>query len=428
VSFHFRDPDGNLVNFYTTVEGTQIGPALGYDRGMKSRSARIGLGGHARWAMAALAAVVPALVGCPLSRTAVGGSGPPGGTAAAPSALAAWVTAPVTGGLRQPGPTGALKVSATVTIKGAFDETALIAAQGPNGAVFVAGLPGAHQVVWAVDGTSAAQVAEHVAGPVKSLAADAADLYVGTAHTVQAYSRTTGKLVRNWSLGSRVGTLLLEQLAVAGNRLWGLYDAQSKGQFTGPAALVELDPQSSTPVRTVNGLSYTQSIATSAAGVYYVTAKSSQLVEQTNDGHTHSAPTKQKVNLQLSGPAAVQALAVAGEQVVLQDDAGQGLDAGLNTYNAKTLAGPSASTFFSADAQLAETPGGLFAFGYPDSAICGNGQSPCVVRFALASSSSHDGGVGSPLELPQMMSSVLTGPYPTVVAGIGSDVRVLRIS
>src|SRR5450432_790739 len=199
-------------------------------------------------------------------------------------------------GLSTPGPTGALRVFADVTIKGSFDaaETGLVAAQGPDGAVFVAGHPASPQIVWVVDGVQPAAVAEHVTGPVTALAADTANLYVGIASSVYAYSRTTGALVHRWSPTALSGSVTqVTQLAIAGDRLWGLFTESDDGPTGAPGVLVEIDPTSTSVVRTISGITGAFSFAAGIAGVYYVTKQSSALVEQTNNGATASAPTHQ---------------------------------------------------------------------------------------------------------------------------------------
>jgi hypothetical protein len=325
--------------------------------------------------------------------------------------------------LPTPGPTGALKVFADVAIKGAFSsaETGLTVAQGPDGAIFVAGKVASPQIIWVVDGTGPAGIAEHVKGPVTALAVDAANLYVGVAQTVTAYSRTTGNVARTWNT-ALPGTLT--QLVVAGTKVWALSTAADGDTPDAPDGLVELDPSASSPVRTVTGLTGVFSIAAGPSSIYYVTKQSSELVQQTNAGATVTAPTNQQVNLQLSGPSAIQAAAVVGSQVIVQHDAGQGLDAQLNTYDAATLVGPIAQTNFSADEPLAVTASGLFVVGNSDTGVCTADQTACVRRFSLPT-----GDVGDPLALPDdTIASAITGPYPTVVLARGSDLHVLRIS
>lgn len=362
----------------------------------------------------------PGQSGAPSSATSGGGSASAGTGSTSPTALPA---ASSSNALPTPGPTGPLKIFADITIKGAFSaaETGLTVAQGPDGAIFVAGVVAAPQIIWVVDGVRPAAFAEHVRGPVTALAADAANLYVGVGQSVTAYSRTTGNVVRTWRT-ALPGTLT--QLVVAGTKVWGLSTEPDDTSGDAPNGLVELDPSSSSPVRSVTGFSGTFSLAAGASGVYYVTKQSSELVEQTNDGATITAPTNQQVNLQLSGPSAIQAVAVVGGQVIVQHDAGQGLDAQLNTYDATTLIGPTAQTNFSADEPLALTASGLFVVGNSDTAACTANQTACIRRFSLPA-----GDVGDPLALPDdTIASTVTGPYPTVVLAVGPNLHVLRIS
>lgn len=361
----------------------------------------------------------------PAGSSSAASSSPVAASPSAPLSTSASVPAAASSsasGLPTPGPTGPLRIVADVAIKGGFDAAGagLIAAQAPDGAVFVAGQPGAPQIVWVVDGVRPAAIAEHVQGPVTALAADAVNVYVGAGISVTAYSRTTGAQVRSWTASGVPGTV--SQLVVAGDRVWALF-GESDAPSPSPNGLAEIDPSSPKLVRTVSGITDVFSIAAGVASVYYVTKQSTLLVERTNDGHTVSAPTKQHVDLQLSGPSAIQAVAVADSKVVLQHNAGQGLDAVLNTYDAATLAGPSGDIGFSAAEQLASTPGGLFVIGNSDTNVCAKTQQTCVRRFALPG-----GNVGDPLALlADAETSELTGPYPTVVVAAGSDVHVLRI-
>jgi hypothetical protein len=326
-------------------------------------------------------------------------------------------------GLPAPDATGPLHVSADVAIKGQFTsaQIGLFATQAPDGAVFVAGV-GSPQVIWVVDGVRPAAVAEHVTGPVSALAADTSNLYVGAGQSVTAYSRTTGELVRRWTPSPVVGAV--DQLVVAGDRVWALYSQLDGNQPSPPGDLVEFDPAASSPVTHVRDVSDTFSIAAGPAGIYYVTKQSTEIVERTNDGRVLTAPTRQAVDLELSGPSAIQAVAVDGGRVVVQHNAGQGLDAVLNTYDAATLAGPSKDTNFAANEGFAVTPSGIFVIGNSDTNVCGAGQTTCLRRFSLTA-----GNVGDPVALPaDTAASTLTGPFPTVVLALGPDLHVVRIS
>ena len=72
----------------------------------------------------------------------------------------------------------------------------ITAAEGPDGAVFVS--PQSHDtatttVVWVVDPTGPAEIAEHVNGGVRALAADATNLYVVADDSVIGYTRSHGQ-------------------------------------------------------------------------------------------------------------------------------------------------------------------------------------------------------------------------------------------
>ena len=82
-----------------------------------------------------------------------------------------------------------------------------------------------------------------------------------------------------------------------------------------------------------------ESVATEPQGIYCVESGGATIVHISPDGTRQHAPTNQRVNLQLSGPAAIQAISVIGDHLLLVHDAGQGLDSSSQTYNASTLAG-----------------------------------------------------------------------------------------
>jgi hypothetical protein len=323
-----------------------------------------------------------------------------------------------------------LRLYGSVTISGAFsaDEDELIVGQGPDGAVFVAGPQSSSgaEVIWVVDGTNPATIAEHLSEPAYSIAADATYLYIGFARTINAYSRTTGSLVRSWKPSASIPGERVQQIVVAGNRIWGLYttvDSSDSPFQAGAEGAVEINPAVTAIVREVPDIADAFSVAATGSGIYYVYDQSAKVQEQTNDGHTVTQNTNQQVNIELSGRAAIQAVAVFGGEVILQHDAGQGLDAVLDAYNATTLAGPTMETDFSANEQLIATPTGMFVVGTPDTTVCAATQQQCVARFALGSAGATD-----PVALPTgALTSELSGPYPTVVLGVGNDLQLLRI-
>ena len=97
---------------------------------------------------------------------------------------------------------GPLAVSASVAVPIAAN-TQITAAEAPNGAVFVS--PESHDsptpaVVWVVDPSGPAEIAEHVDGGVSALAADDTNFYVVSNSTVIGYTRSTGNQMGRWNL------------------------------------------------------------------------------------------------------------------------------------------------------------------------------------------------------------------------------------
>jgi hypothetical protein len=214
----------------------------------------------------------------------------------------------------------------------------VISTEAPDGSVFAAfgpQQPGAAveapagSAVYVVDGDQAAQVAEHPTIPVTALAADETYLYVGSSSQIVAYSRATGALARTWDVGQPV-----RLLAASAGKLWAVLGDLTGGQ------VVEIDPGSGGTTTVGTDTANVVSIAAGPQGIYYVESGGATIVHISPDGTRQQAPTNQTVNLQMSGPAAIQAISVIGDQVLVVHDAGQGLDSSSQTYDASTLAGP----------------------------------------------------------------------------------------
>ncbi len=214
----------------------------------------------------------------------------------------------------------------------------VISTEAPDGSVFAAfGLEQAGAVVtpppgsavYVVDGDQSAQVAEHPAIAVTALAADDSYLYVGGSSELVAYNRSTGALARTWSVAQPV-----RLMAASAGRLWAVLGAVTGGQ------IVEINLGSGSVTTVGTDTANVGSMAAGPQGVYYVESGGATVVHIRPDGTRQQAPTNQTVDLQLSGPAAIQAISVIGDQLLLVHDAGQGLDSSSQTYNATTLAGP----------------------------------------------------------------------------------------
>ena len=281
----------------------------------------------------------------------------------------------------------------------------MISTEAPDGSVFAAFGPeqaGAvvaplGSAVYVVDGDQPAQVAEHPTIQVTALAADGAYLYAGGSNQIVAYNRATGALARTWNVAQPV-----RLMAASAGRLWAVL-----GGFTG-GRVVEINPGSGSVTTVGTDTANVASVAAGPQGIYYVESGGVTIVHISPDGTRQQAPTNQKVNLQLSGPAAIQAISVIGDQVLLVHDAGQGLDSSSQTYNASTLAGPLANAPGRADSNHAISS----LAGPVDLAIAENlTDSSEVGRYNLGT-----GAVTDAVTYPPGTKAVgpLLGPYPAV--------------
>lgn len=283
-----------------------------------------------------------------------------------------------------------------------------VATEAPDGSVFAAfgpqqaGAPAipAGTAVYVVDGDQAPQVAEHPTVPIAALAADDTYLYVGGGSQIIEYARSTGAIARTWTV-----PLPVRLMTAGAGKLWGIL-----GNVSGPGQVVEIDPQSDTVTTVGTDAAYVTSIAAGPLGLYYVEAGGATIVRVSPDGTRRQAPTHQAVNVQLSGPGAVQAVSVIGSLLLLIHDAGQGLDSSSQTYDASTLAGPLTNAQGTAGGNHAiGSLAGPVDLGIPDALTCaGTG---CVGRYNLAT-----GVITDAVSYPQSTRlGPLLGPYPALI-------------
>jgi hypothetical protein len=260
--------------------------------------------------------------------------------------------------------------------------------------------------LYVVDGDQPAQVAEHPVIAVTAVAADDTDLYVGGGSQIIAYSRATGAVSQTWNVTEPV-----RLMAASAGKLWAVLGTLKSGQ------VVELTPGSSGVVTVGTDTANVESIAAGPKGIYYVESGGATIVHIRPDGARQQAPTNQTVSLQLSGPAAIQAVSVIGDQVLLVHDAGQGLDSSSQTYNASTLAGPLANAPGTAGSNHA-----ISSLAGPIDLLTGESAAGTneVGRYNLSTGAVTDAVTYSP-DLRGF--GPLLGPYPVVFV-IASNGRV----
>ena len=283
-----------------------------------------------------------------------------------------------------------------------------IATEAPDGSVFAAftsqqnGTPSAPAgtTVYVVDGDGPVQVAEQPAIPVTALAADSTYLYVGGGNKIVEYARSTGSIARTLTL-----SLPVRLMAASAGELWAVL-----GSVTGSGQVVEISPGSGAVTTVGTDTANVVDVAAGPLGLYYVESGGATIVRVNPNGTHLEAATNQTVNQQLSGPAAIQAISVIGNDLFLIHDAGQGQDSSSQTYDASTLAGPQTNASGIADSNHAVgTLAGPMDLGEPDTPACsGKG---CVGRYNLST-----GAITDAVTYPQSVHlGVLLGPYPAVI-------------
>lgn len=327
----------------------------------------------------------------------------------APTASAAASASPgAAAGLTAPATTGPLRVllhdALPVT---SSPSVAAIAAEAPDGTVFAAfgsrqsgaAVSPAGSPVYVVDGDQPAQIAEHPALAVTGMAADDTNLYVGGGSQIVEYTRATGAVARTWNLSQPV-----RLMAASAGRLWAVL-----GGLTGSGSVVAVNPDAAAVTTVGTDTANVLSVAAGPLGLYYVESGGATIVHISLDGTRQLAPTHQTVNQELSGPAAIQAVSVIGDQLLLVHDAGQGLDSSSQTYDASTLAGPQGSASGTAGSNHAiGSLAGPVDRVSPGSLACSG--SGCVGRYNLVS-----GAVTDAVTYPQNTElGLLLGPYPAV--------------
>jgi hypothetical protein len=282
----------------------------------------------------------------------------------------------------------------------------VIGTEAPDGSVFAAfasnqsvqqqtgsPLAPAGSAVYVVDGDQPMQAAEHSPIPVAALAADDSYLYVGGDNQIVAYNRATGGIAQTWNVAQPV-----RLMAASSGRLWAVLGSLTGGQ------VVEINPSTGSMTTVGTDSANVTAVAAGPLGLYYVESGGSTIVHISPDGIRQQAPTNQTVNVQQSGSAAVQAISVIGDQLLLIHDAGQGLDSSSQTYNASTLAGPATNAPGTAGSNRA-----ISSLAGPVDLVTGESTTCKVGRYNLST-----GSVTDAVTYPPEMLGPLLGPYPAV--------------
>ncbi len=339
------------------------------------------------------------------------------GTPTAPSSsLAPTTTAPTVA------TTGPLSVSATVAVPVPAN-VQITAAEAPDGAVFVS--PQSHDtaattVVWVVDPTGPAEIAEHVNGGVSALAADAGNLYVVADDSVIGYTRSTGTQMGQWKLppidtANTSDANLVSMIAASGQVLVMITQGNEQDVY-------RIEPTSTAAPKEI-------AEGTSAAfgpdgSVYYERSDNHLVKLSPSDVTTVGPALANSPNGEGGGIAGINA--VAGGLIWVSEPAGQGLDAQLSPYNAATLQAMG-SYSGSVTEQIVDTSAGaLVLVGANGPGGCPQGPTAaaisCVFRISQTAQLSFPTPVGT--------AEQLLGPIPEVVTAstTTADLVIDRLS
>jgi len=315
-----------------------------------------------------------------------------------------------------------LQISASVAVPIAADAQ-ITAAEAPDGAVFVA--PESHDsptpaVVWVVDPTGPAEIAEHINGGVSALAADATNLYAVSNSTVLGYTRSTGNQMGHWNLppintANTSDADLVSMVAADGEVLVMIAQGNLEDVY-------RFRPTSTAaPQMIAQGTSAT----IGSDGTVYFEQSDGHLVSLSPAGVTTVGPLLADApNGSGGGIAGIDA--VAGGFVWVSNPAGQGLDAQLTPYSATTLQ-PAGTYSGSVTEQIVGTAAGALVLDGPDGPgncpqSASSAETSCVFRISPSAVLSDPTPVGS--------ADQLVGPYPAVVTAspTTSDLVVDRLS
>jgi hypothetical protein len=288
--------------------------------------------------------------------------------------------------------------------------TQVVAAEGPDGAVFVAAqAPNDPSpcVVYVVDGNGPAAIAEHLSSGVAALAADANNLYVATYKTVTAFSRSSGNEVQQWPLpdiqtANSSDADLVSMVAASGRVFVLVADGNTVNVLT-------IYPASSAAPVTV--AQATGPAAVGPDGTIYYEAGTQRITSLSAANKTTSGIALQNQPNGLGG--GVQYIdTVAGGYVWVTEPAGQGEDQGWTTFNATTL--QQVGTFGGNIGQtVVNTAAGPLVLSTADatSACSQQGESGvgCVSRI------SAQGTLTAPVEANNGIA--LVGPDPVIIEG-----------
>jgi hypothetical protein len=313
-----------------------------------------------------------------------------------------------------------LAVTSDTLIPASNPHNLLVIGEAADGAVYAA-VPttAGTDAIEVLNGAHPARVVTHVSPGTVGIAATKSDFFVAGRSAISSFSPKTGRLRRTWDV--RVASLFgaAGNMMVAGDgRLWVVGNA-GQGRH-----VIEINPGSAS-IRQIGSGVNVFSLAVGSRGVYFVRSGGQSVIRVGVGGHHKSAPSHEKVNLKLSGAAALQAQAVVGGHLLVSHAAGQGLDATLVRYDARTLAHLGwAGTDLAHSAVVSTANGPLVLLATSDTGGCPNpAVHACVAQIVPATAKTVQ-----TVKLPSgAVLSPLVGPKPAIVVARGGHAHLVRL-
>lgn len=310
-----------------------------------------------------------------------------------------------------------LQLGASQRLPHSSATTGLASAEASNGAVAVAvPVTGTRDDIELARAGHAPRVLLTVPHGTVALAFDHSDLFIAGPRAISSVDRDTGTVVRTWQIRTSSAVEVGGAVMTYGDgRLWVL------GKRGDARKVFEIGPGAAAVTSVGTGRNVF-SIAAGSGGVYFVRSGGHTLVRVSAGGHRSTAPTRETVSETESGPDALQAVVVDGQDLIVAHDYGQGLDAGIVRYNARTLAHLGvAGTSVALTAVVPTTDGDLIALRGPGQGGC-SANDPCVARISTTTAKTSD-----KVHLGGRILSMLLGPKPAIVVARGHHADLLRL-
>jgi len=288
-------------------------------------------------------------------------------------------------------------------------QTALIFAEGPDGAVFYS----SGQVIYVVDGDGPAAIALHPGATVLGLAAGPTDLYVATTTALVSYSRATGNQVGSWPLTASPGTPTSAGVALGDDGTAWVWTDWATDESGYEYATLYVIPPGASQASVVSQQVDAGSLVANGSDAYFAQPDQSTAGSTIVEWVPSAANPPGVEVVGASAPSESLAAFYQGQAVL------EGTN-DLDSYNpAQGVSGPAQASSVHAPfvAAMAGTGAGLLLLTCPSSSSC-----TTLIRIDQST-----GATESTLDVPGA-EPLLLGPYPAVVVVESGQEHLIRLA